>query len=355
MPVDRSDGGDHTVAKRKQRRTRKSPTISDVAREAGVSTASVSRVLNRIDPVSPELVKAVEEATERLGFRINWVARSLRVNSTQTIGVVVPNITYPFFPQLVQALEVHLRERGFGLLLADSLDDVQLEAERVDALLNREVDGLIIAPCQYVGSREIVQRAAERVPVVQIDRQSCRTVPYVGLDQADAMRQIVEHLRGAGRTQLAFLGGQTDNGPARERRRSYAQCVAGTPAAGRIVLGDFTPEYGAAGALRIMEAWPEVDAIVCGNDLIALGALQGLARLSKSVPADVAITGYDDTPYATFGLLQLTTIRQPLARMTVEAVSQLLSTERRLTTVLPAELVVRESTGGRTVPTAVSP
>lgn len=339
-----TDSSDNRVVKRRQRRKSQSPTIADVAREAGVSTASVSRVLNGVQPLSPELIKAVQDASARLDFRINGVARALRVQRTQTIGVVVPNITYPFFPQLIQALEVHLRSEGFGMLLADSLDEVELEAERVDELLNRQVDGLIIGPCQMIASRNVVERASSRVRVVQFDRQSSPKTPYVGTNHSMAMKEIVDHLRGVGRRNFAYLGGHPNNGPAYERRRFYIEQMRGDPSRGRLYLGDFSFESGVEGASQIMRSWPEVDAIICGNDLIALGAIRGLSQFGLGVPGDVAVTGYDDTPYASLGHPGLTTVRQPLSGIAVEAVARLLGKRSDLQLKLPAELIVREST-----------
>ena len=150
-------------------------TIADVAREAGVSTASVSRTLSGARPVTQATATAVREASDRLGFRANKVARALRIQSTHMIGLLVPNITYPFFPQLIQAVETELRIDGRGLLLVDSLNDATLEAERVEDLLDRQVDGLIVIPCHRHQSESTLLRASRQTNVVQLDREGRRT------------------------------------------------------------------------------------------------------------------------------------------------------------------------------------
>ncbi len=199
-----------------------------MAREAGVSTASVSRALSGARPVTPAVAAAVLEASSRLGFRANQVARALRVSSTQTIGLVVPDITNPFFPSLVQAIETELRSEGRGLLLADSLNDPKLEAQRIEELLDRQVDGLLVSPCHRVISRRALEAASERAAVVQLDRQASTRVPYVGMDHGLGMRSLLDHLRSTGRRVFALLGADVSNAPSFERRAAYVRYFRGT-------------------------------------------------------------------------------------------------------------------------------
>jgi LacI family transcriptional regulator len=318
-------------------------TISDVAREAGVSNASVSRVLTGARPVTPEVTSAVLEASRRLGFRANRVARALRMQSTQTIGIVVPDITYPFFPQLIQAIETELRAERRGLLLADSLNDPMIESERIEELLDRQVDGLMVSPCHRRDSRRIVEWAAERALVVQLDRQVSSRVHYVGMDHPLAMRMLLDHLGSTGRTGFVHLAASPTSAASYERRREYLRYFAHTADRDRVLVGDHSFDWGVHGARQAIEAWPEIDAIVCGNDLIAVGALHALSGLGVEVPEQVAVTGFDDSLRPLVGWPALTTIRQPLAEMARRALT-LLSIEGDTTRLrLPGELVVRDS------------
>lgn len=345
---------DASVPPRRRRRVtrpRTHPTVVEVAREAGVSTASVSRVLNDVPPISPELALAVQAAAERLGFRINEIARALRVKRTQTVGLVVPNLANPFFPKLVQELEVQLRSQGHGLLLADSLDDVGLESERVEELLDRQVDGLIVSPCNIELSRAAVEQAATRAPVVQLDRKASSRIAFVGMDHEDAMRSVLSHLRGAGRSGFAYVGSRLDNYPAVRRHLAYLNQVGDGASAQRVLLDDFSYEWGVEAAGRTLDQWPEVEAIVCGNDLVALGVISRLIGLGVEVPDRIAVTGFDDTMLAQYSRPAVTTVRQPLASMAAATLALL--TEHRDgggdddggdVVELPGDLIVRDST-----------
>jgi LacI family transcriptional regulator len=319
-------------------------TIADVAREAGVSTASVSRTLSGTRPVTQATATAVREASDRLGFRANKVARALRVQSTHTIGLVVPNIIYPFFPQLIQAVETELRIDGRGLLLADSLNDATLEAERVEDLLDRQVDGLIVIPCHRHESQSTLLRASRQTNVVQLDREASPQVHFVGMDHALAMRILLEHLYSTGRKRFAYLGANPSSSASHERQVAYLRHFKGTADATRVLLGDFSFDWGVEGALRAMQAWPEVDAIVCGNDLIAVGALHALGEAGLDAPRQVAITGFDDSLHPLMRWPAPTTIRQPLQQMAVRALSLLSHESRSVAKLrLPGELIVRDS------------
>jgi LacI family transcriptional regulator len=278
------------------------------------------------------------------------------VSSTQTIGLVVPDITNPFFPSLVQAIETELRFEGRGLLLADSLNDPKLEAQRIEELLDRQVDGLLVSPCHRVISRHALEAASERAAVVQLDRQASTHVPYVGMDHGLGMKSLLDHLRSTGRQVFALLGADVSNAPSFERRSAYVRYFRGTEDASRVLLGDFTFDWGIVGAKKVLTAWPDVDAIVCGDDLIAIGALRALGDLRIPVPNRIAVVGFDDCTFAPMNRPTLTTIRQPLEQMARHALSLLVRPQSSAQpqpsaqpqssiqkVELPGELVVRES------------
>lgn len=324
-------------------------TIGDVARLAHVSTATVSRALSGSRPVSQEATLAVLRASEKLSYRRNQVARALRRRSTQIIGLVVPDVTNPFFPALIQAVEVQLNMTGMGLLLVDSLNDREIERQNVEQLLGRQVDGLLISPCDRQHSRATVTRAAEQVPVVQMDRRASKHVDFVGMDHEGGIRMILDYLTAGGRRHCVFLGAGRESSSSYERRRAFIRWArrAGGEAQTRVIDGEFSVEWGREGALAAVRRWPDTDAVVCADDLIAVGALKGLGAAGIAVPGQVAVTGLDDTALASVVTPTLTSVRQPLSEMAERALAILADGGSRKSprcARLVAELIPREST-----------
>ncbi|HEY3952949.1 MAG TPA: LacI family DNA-binding transcriptional regulator [Streptosporangiaceae bacterium] len=325
-------------------------TIREVADAAGVSTATVSRALSGVQTVDPELVERVRQSADRLGYRANRVARALRRQSTQTVGLVVPDITDPFYPAVVRAIERELRRAGLSLLLCDSGNDPEVEAELLRNLYDHQVDGLLVSACDRTASRPAVQLAASRTPLLQIDQRAVAELPYVGVEQADAMRQVVEHLLGQGCRSFGYLGARPETSAGQERLDGFlAHAKQADPAAAdRVQLGDVSVAWGYEATARLLEAGPAPEAIVCGSDLAAIGALQALRERGVSVPADVAVTGFDDTVLAVACDPPLTSVRQPLEELGTQAVQELTAAiEAHLpqprSVLLNADLAVRES------------
>ncbi|MDQ8708318.1 LacI family DNA-binding transcriptional regulator [Streptomyces sp. LHD-70] len=337
-------------------------TLKDVARVSGCSVATVSRVLAGTRPVGAEVAHRVRAAAESLGYRPNQVARALRNRSTGTIGLVLPQITNPFFPVLVREVEHALHAGGRALLLADCDDDPATEANRITALLDRQVDALLVIPVDETHSRDAVALAESRVPLVMLDRVCGPGIAdAVAVDNAAGVGLVLDHLAGTGRRRFCFLGAAGTASTAVERRMAYEAGVAALDpqAPGRTELGDFSLEWGRAAAERIWPARP--DAVICGNDLIAVGAVQRLRQLGADVPGDVAVTGFDDIPMASLAEPNLTTVRQPAAAVAAEALRLLdqrlagRTTEAHQFVRLAPELVVRASSIRRATPPGTSP
>jgi LacI family transcriptional regulator len=325
-------------------------TIREVADAAGVSTATVSRALSGVQTVDPELVARVRQSAESLGYRANRVARALRRQSTQTVGLVIPDITNPFFPAVVQAIEKELRHSGLSLLLCDAGNDATVEAELVRNLFDHQIDGLLISACDQTASRPAIELAASRVPVLQIDQRAVDTVPYVGVSQAGAMRQIIGHLRDQGCQRFAYVGPGPRTPAAKERADAFAEQTRSLDpkAAQRIHLGGASVSWGHEAAARLLAGDPRPDAIVCGTDQAAVGVLQALREQRVSVPGEVAVTGFDDSVLALASDPPLTSVRQPLEELGTQAVQELTAAiEQHLpqprSVMLEAELVVRDS------------
>jgi LacI family transcriptional regulator len=325
-------------------------TIREVAEAAGVSIATASRALSGRRRVSPELERAVVAASESLGYRANTVARSLRMGATATIGMVVPVISNPYFPLLVEAVERELSSSGRELLLCDSRGDVAVEAARVEALLDRRVDGLLFIACDSRASAPTLTGVTGgRVPVVQLDRYVDGVdADFVGIDNETGMAAIVEHLHAAGCRSFALVSSAADTSSGRLRLRGYRGAVEPLDAASadRVLLGEYSVDWGREAVSRLLAQTPLPDAIVCAADIIALGALAALAEAGVDVPGDVALTGFDDIAFAALTHPPLTTVRQPAGVIGAEAVQMLQdrlagntgATQRRL--VRP-EVVVR--------------
>jgi LacI family transcriptional regulator len=331
-------------------------TIRDVAEAAGVSISTASRALSGRRKVSPEAERAVLAASQRLGYRANTVARSLRMRSTATVGMVLPGISNPYFPLLVEAVERTLSATGRELLLCDSQGDVTIESARVEALLDRRVDGLLFIPCEQRSSAATVMRARHQVPVVQVDRYvEGVDVDFVGVDSQAGLVEVIRHLLDTGCRTFAFVGARTDDSAARERLTAYCAAMRehAPASAERLLLGDYSLDWGRQAGQQLIDAGPLPDAIVCGADIIALGVIAALAESGVQVPGDVAVTGFDDIGFAAVSAPPLTTLRQPADAMVAEAVRML---DQRLSGAAPVadsprrhvllrpELVVRHST-----------
>ncbi len=324
--------------------------IHDVAAEAGVSVATVSRVLTGTRSVREESTAAVLAAVEKLGYRPNQVGRALRRQKTQVVGMVLPRVNNPFFPAVVQACEEYLRSQGYALLLSTSDDDPDVERQRLEMLVDRQVDGLLVSPCRWTDSAAAVAAAQRLVPLVELDRNSSGFAgDFVGVDDALGIEQVVAHLRAGGRHDLAFIGSDEANFSGRARHEAFRQLTGPEAAANRELLGAFSEDWGYEAGLTVLGGDVRPQALVCANDLIAIGALRAAEQLGLSVPDDIAISGYDDIDMARVCKPALTTVRQPVAALSRRAVDLLLARidepGRDATRVLlETTLVVRDST-----------
>ena len=303
------------------------PTIADVAARAGVSTATVSRVLAGIGRARPETRDRVLEAARTLGYRPSEVARSLQRRSTQTLGLVITDIENPYFPQLVRAVEDAARAAGYAVLLCNAADDPEREAFYLDLLADRRVDGLIIA-ASSLGDRHGEWLAAPPVPVVLVNTAA----PDVGLpailsDNELGGRLAAAHLLDLGHRRFGYLMPPPRNvdAPARVQGIRMALVEAGLDPDGLVVgHGSALIDGGEAASGQILERAPETTASLAYNDLMAIGALRALRAAGRRVPDDVSVVGFDDVALATIVDPPLTTIVQRTEAMGRWAVERLL-------------------------------
>jgi LacI family transcriptional regulator len=334
--------------------TRARATITDVASEAGVHPSTVSRVLNghagsTIRPATRERVLA---AADVLGYRPSALARSLRLQRTLTLGMLVPDITNPFFSSIIKGAEDAARERGYNLILCNSEDQPEREAAYLQLLRERQVDGVLIASSQ-MADETIEGLRADSFPFVLVNRAALDGEDLaVVVDNHAAAVEVVAHLAALGHRRVGHLAGPQNTTTGRDRREGYeagvrAHGLVHEPAL--IVEADAFSEDAGDRALGIMLAGPARPTAVFGaNDLIAIGMLQRLRRIGVRVPDDLSIVGFNDIPLA--GLLEpaLTTVRVPQLAMGVAGAHLLIDRlegrpigEIRLT--LPTELVIRAS------------
>jgi LacI family transcriptional regulator len=329
-------------------------TVAAVAAEAGVSTATVSRVLTGSKTVAAETSRRVLAAAEKLNYSGNSIAKALRQNSTGNVGMLVPSIANPFFTALVERVEHHLAHAGLNLFLCDSRGLVETEATRLRSLTQGSVDGILVSPVDETRSAEALHRASGITPIVQIDRRvSTVDADWVGLDDDHAMRLIAEHLASCGVQTVAFVTSTMGSSSALDRLRSTRDACAdlGMAMPDDLVFdGDFSLRWGAeaADALRSRPGMLP-DAIICSDDLIALGLSSQLTKGGVRVPQDVLVTGFDDIDYASLTIPSLTTLQQPLDQIAAEAVrllrENIKNSERvKMHLALRGVLVVRDST-----------
>lgn len=324
--------------------------LRDVAVVAGVSRSTASRVLSG-SGASDEAVAAVLAASKQLGYRPDPVARAMRTRSTSIAGIVVPGISNPFFAELVEALEKALRLYKLDVILGDSGGSVKEEADRIETMIDRKIDGLVIIPTHHHASVSALRSAAHNVPIVQVDRHiDSLTGDYVGVDNAAGVRAALDHLVGQGCRRVLFVS-DTGSTAGRARLQAFQDSVRRLPAlkAPRPFLGDFSLDFGQEVVERIVEQEKIPDAIVCGADIVALGVLRALRLHKIDVPGQVKVTGFDGILFSELCDPPLTTLRQPV-RIIAAEVARLLdarlhgdSSPPRRSEVAPILIVRRSS------------
>jgi DNA-binding LacI/PurR family transcriptional regulator len=324
------------------------PTLEAVAARAGVSRATVSRVVNGAANVKPDLRTAVMRAVEELGYVPNSAARSLVTRRTDSIALVVsepPSRVFsddPFFSAVIRAVsqELEAADRQVILMLASSPAG-QARVERYVA--GGHVDGVILLSMHGADPLPAAL-GRSRAPMVSHGRPvSSLPVPYCDCDNRGGARTVVEHLVRTGRRRIATIAGPPDMTAAQDRLDGYHDALAGHRPL--VATGDFTRESGAHAMRGLLEKDPAIDAVFAASDLMAIGAMGALKAAGRRVPDDVAVAGFDDIGPAAFSDPPLTTVRQPVTEVAACIVTMLLRDDPPdEPVILPTELVIREST-----------
>ncbi len=310
-------------------RIRTAPTLDDVARRAGVSTATVSRCVNFPDRVRAETRARVETAIDALGYTPHFGGRALASNRTNTIGAVIPTMENAIFARGIQAVQEELAAADATLLIASSGYDPEQEAAQIRALLARGVDGLLlIGEARPQSTYALLEQ--RRVPFVLVwtRRDGC-PYPCVGFDNRAAARALAERALELGHRRISMIAGVTrwnDRAAARVAGVRDALAAAGLELAPpRLVEADYTLAGGERAFEALMRAAPETTAVLCGNDVLAAGALKAARRMGLATPDDVSITGFDDIDLAEALVPGLTTVHVPHRRMGAAAAKTLLA------------------------------
>ncbi len=328
--------------------------IYEVARRAGVSTATVSRVLGRPDMVAEETRRKVLRAVETLGYTPNSAAKHLRTLRSRKLLVTVPDISNPFFALILQGIEETAQREGYSVLLGDTQHDEQREEGYAAILKRKEADGLIFLGHRLPSSAaSLVQAMPGRAPVVNgCEFNPALGVPSVHIDNAKAAADAMAHLYSLGHKRIGIVTGPLVSPLSRDRLRG---ATAGARKAGRadglvVTHGNFSIESGKAAGERLLSRSKRPTAVFCFNDEMAIGVIEAAKERGTRVPADLSVVGFDDIRFARYLDPPLTTIAQPMreigertARLLLEILNG--STTAPVSVTLPHKLVVRASTG----------
>lgn len=330
-------------------------TMTDVALRAGVSTTTVSHVLNGTRPVAQATRDRVMSAIDETGYIHNTIARSLVTASTLTIGVVVSAISNPYFMDLVHVVEAEISAAGYLVLLVDSKDDPDEELRVIQSLHSRRVDGYVFAPSGDPDQRALRYLARHQLPTVLVDRLASDEFDQVGVENVESTSQLVDHLASAGHRRIAMIGGQEGLRTTTERLEGYRAGLKrnGLPfEAGLVTPGFSDVEPARLAVHQLLSLSDPPSALIAANNQMTIGALEGLQDLGLGVPDDMALVSFDDFEWAHLFRPRLTAMAQPIKEIG-ETTARLLMArirdpERPVETVhFPPKFVHRESCGCR--------
>lgn len=329
------------------------PNMRDVAQRAGVAPITVSRVINDSGYVSDEVRLRVQQAIDELNYVPNRLGPSMRSKRSNTIGLIVTDITNPFWTTVVRGVEDAAYKAGYHLFLCNSDESPEKELEYTELLLSRQVDGFLISPAETnFDSLEFIQK--QQKPIVLLDRHIGN--PDIDVVRGDSERGayvLTNHLIGLKHQHIALLSGSETVSTAADRAKGYKRAMleAGLEKNTNILWGEFTQESGYLLALEALQTQPLPTALIAANNFIAIGAIRVLDNFGLTIPDDISLVVFDDLPEAIAVRPFLTAVAQPAYEMGLMAANILFdrlknpSTNDAKTIILPFELKVRLSSG----------
>ena len=324
------------------------PTISDVAKQSGVSTATVSRIINGQSGYTEETRQKVLNIIQEMGYRPNAVARGLVKKRTNTIGVLLPSLSSRLASALLKGIESSAHQLDYSVIICDTESNGKRTVEYLDVLSEKQIDGIIITSewLKDVFEEAIVKM---KIPVVLVLTTSSHLqIPYIKVDDYQASYQATEYLIGKGHKEIGMISGsKTDKLAGLPRIEGYKQALTDnslTISENHIAYGDFAYRSGMRCMQELLKKAPEITAVFAASDEMAVGALSCAYRKGVKVPDDLSIIGYDDTQDAEMAIPPLTTIHQPIYEMGEKAVEMLLNTKGAVESVImPHHIIERDS------------
>ena len=333
-------------------------TIKDIAKKAGVSPTTVSRVLNNKPDVSDETKKRIQQVIDELNYNPNGIARGLVLDKTHTLGLVIPDISNPFFPEVAKGIEDKAKEAGYSVIFCNTDNHTQGEKEAIELMKSKQVDGMIVSlAINDQNKEELDELAAQDFPVVQIDRKIPESgFPAVVIDNQAAAYKATKYLIDLGHQKIAHISGDLEVKPAQDRLAGFKSALqeAGLSCKEELIReGDYSSQSGYREMKELLDLSEQPTAVFIANDLMALGAYEAVFEAGLKLPEDISIVGYDDIEVASVIRPALTTISQPEYQLGVEAakllINNLESNEQleQEDRILAAELVERNSSTNR--------
>jgi DNA-binding LacI/PurR family transcriptional regulator len=326
---------------------KKQVNAMEVARLAGVSQSTVSRVFTPGSSVSEKARRRVLEAAKELGYRPNALARGLIMNKTNMIGLVMADIHNPFYPEVLDKFTKGLHEKGYHVLFVQTKND-EIQQDEISQFLEYNVAGVIVTDA-LLSSNVVSQFSENNIPVILFNRYtkdfSCH---FVCCDNYSAGKKIGEYLFKKGHRRFAYIAGRMNTSTSRDREIGFREALCQRGIEPVVEVGDYTYEGGYRAALRLLKEDHPPDAIFCANDIMALGAIDAAKSLEVSIPEEVSIMGFDDITMASWPPYSLTTWQQPVDEMIEATIHTLLSQingerEGPVSVLLPGSLIERRS------------
>ena len=333
----------------------KKSSLSDVAGRADVSITTASRVLSGKAEqyrISKKTKDEVLRIAKDLNYEPNQLARALRLKYTNTIGMIIPDISNPFFSSIARCIEVESRKAGYSVMICDSQEDTAIEKDSIRILETRKVDGMLICP---VGkeSKHISKLAEQNIPIVTVDRYFPELkLSYVVSDNYNGSIQAINHFAEKGHRRIAFIQGIPGSSVNKDRLRGYrdAHMLSGIPLNESYIVGDnFGEQNGYIGTKMLLNESKPPTAIFAGSNLISLGSMRAIKEEHLSIPSDISMIAFDDQPYSEFLPTPMTAVRQKkeeLGKLSIKLLLNEINSDEILEKkriVIPTELIVRNS------------
>ncbi len=308
-----------TIRKSSSKTQKRRITIKDVAKEAGVSIASVSYALNGTGSVGKDVKERIEKAIKKLGYRHNIAGRAMRTGKTNTIGLILPDLTNPFFPDLALAVERAAAQAGYAVFLINSENSIESEEAGLNKLLQHGVDGLVWCPAS---DNDTLKKAKSLLPIVVVDRPM-QNYDCISSNYFQGGQQLAEHLIAMGHTKIGYISGPSHISSTIKRSEGFKEAIKGHAKIVWQTETEFSFNLNDDTVNQVLKN-NSATVIVGGNDMIANSVIKLLRSNGKSVPNDISVSGFDNTPWSDLVTPSLTTMKQPIRGLGQEAVSMLM-------------------------------